>query len=146
MLDKLFKGFRREEEIEEDELTLPRATAALLVEAARADEEYTDKERDLIAKRLAAKFSLTPDQARTLRIEAETDQAEANDLYTFSSVVKDGLDHQGRIALIEDMWRVVLTDDERDPFEEQVIRRLVGLLHLEDRESQLARQRVEAAS
>ena len=142
-IGQLFAGFKKEE-TQTEEAALPRAFAALLIEAARADEEYTDEERRLIDRTLAAKFALSADDARTLRIEAETDQIEANDLYKFSSVVRDGLARPEKIALIEDMWRVVLTDDERDPFEEQVIRRLVGLLHLEDRESQLARRRVEA--
>ena len=144
MIGELFAGFKRQEtQTEED--ALPRAFAAMLIEAARADEAYTDEERRLIDRTLAAKFGLSRDEASTLRIEAETDQAAANDLYKFTSVLKDGLDRQGKIELIEDLWRVVLTDDERDPHEEMVIRRLVGLIHLEDRDSQLARQRVEAA-
>ena len=142
-IGQLFTGFKREE-TQTEEAALPRAFAALLIEAARADEEYTDEERRMIDRVLASKFSLDADAARTLRIEAETDQDEANDLYKFSSVVRDGLARDEKLALIEDMWRVVLTDDERDPFEEQVIRRLVGLIHLEDRDSQLARRRVEA--
>ncbi len=145
MLGKLFAGFKKEEtQTEED--ALPRAVAALLVEAARADEDYTDDERRVIDRVLKAKFSLSAEDAHALRTVAETDQAEANDLYRFSSVVKDGLDREGKMALIEDMWAIALTDEHRDPHEEQVIRRLVGLLHLEDRDSTAARRRAEARS
>lgn len=144
MIGKLFAKFREEDETQPEDHTLPRALAALLIEAARADEEYTDEERAMIDRMLMARFAKTRDEARTLRIEAETDQAEANDLYQFTTVVKDGLDRTEKLSLIEDMWRVVLSDDARDPHEEMVIRRLVGLIHLEDRDSQLARQRVEA--
>jgi uncharacterized tellurite resistance protein B-like protein len=141
-IGKLFAGFKKEEtQTEED--ALPRALAALLVEAARADEDYTDEERRVIDRVLAAKFSLSAQDAEALRIVAETDQAEANDLYRFSSVVRDALDREGKLALIEDMWTIALTDDHRDPHEEQVIRRLVGLLHLEDRDSTAARRRAE---
>ena len=144
MIGKLFAGFKKEEtQTEED--ALPRAFAAMLIEAARADEEYTDEERRMIDRMLMAKFGLENGPAQTLRIEAETDQAEANDLYKFTSVLKDGLDREGKIALLEDLWRIVLSDEDRDPHEEMVLRRLVGLIHLEDRDSQLARQRVEAA-
>ncbi|WP_051881371.1 TerB family tellurite resistance protein [Parvularcula oceani] len=145
MLGKLFAGFKKEEtQTEED--ALPRAVAALLVEAARADEDYTDDERRVIDRVLKAKFGLGAEDAHALRTVAETDQAEANDLYRFSSVVKDGLDREGKMALIEDMWAIALTDEHRDPHEEQVIRRLVGLLHLEDRDSTAARRRAEARS
>lgn len=141
-IGRLFAGFK-DEETQTEEDALPRALAALLVEAARADEDYTDAERRMIDRILSAKLSVSAQDAEALRIVAETDQAEANDLYKFSSVVRDGLDRDGKIQLIEDMWAVVLTDDERDPHEEQVIRRLVGLLHLEDRDSTRARRRAE---
>lgn len=143
MIGNLFAGFKKEEtQTEED--ALPRAFAALLIEAARADEEYTDEERRMIDKMLASKFSLGHGAAQTLRIEAETDQAQANDLYKFSSVVRDNLSREEKLQLVEDMWRIVLSDDERGPHEEMVIRRLLGLIHLEDRDSQLARKKVEA--
>ena len=143
MIGNLFAGFKKEEtQTEED--ALPRAFAALLVEAARADEDYTDQERRLIDRTLATKFALSAPDAAALRVAAEADQAEANDLYKFTSVLKDAMSREEKIALIEDLWRVVLTDDTRDPHEEMVIRRLLGLIHLEDRESQLARRRVEA--
>ncbi|NNU15154.1 TerB family tellurite resistance protein [Parvularcula sp. ZS-1/3] len=143
MLDRLFKNFRKEEAPTKDENALPRAVAALLVEAARADEEYTDDERDLIVKLLRGEFDLTEEEAVELRREAEEAQAAANDLYGFSRVVKEELDREGKMQLIEAMWRVVLTDAERDPHEEMVIRRLVGLIHLEDRDSTEARRRAE---
>ena len=145
MLDRLFRSFRQQtEETEDDTASLPRAVAALLVEAARADEEYTDDEQQLIDKILTAQFELSADDAREVRAEAEAAQEAANDLYQFSRVVKEGLDRDGKMKLIEDMWRVVLTDDERDPHEEMVIRRLIGLIHLEDRDSTEARRRAEA--
>ena len=143
MIGKLFAGFKKEEtQTEED--ALPRAFAAILVEAARADEDYTDEERRLIDRTLSAKFSLSAEEAAALRGTAEADQAEANDLYKFTSVLKDALSREEKIGLVEDLWRVVLSDDARDPHEEMVIRRLLGLIHLEDTESQRARQRVEA--
>ena len=143
MIGKLFAGFKKEETQTEAD-ALPRAFAAMLIEAARADEDYTEEERRLIDRTLAAKFSLTSEEAGALRTQAEADQAASNDLYKFTSVLKDGLDRDGKIALIEDLWRVVLSDEERDPHEEMVIRRLVGLIHLEDTDSHRARQRVEA--
>ena len=145
MIGRLFAGFKKEEtQTEED--ALPRAYAAILVEAARADEDYTEEERRLIDRTLGAKFSLAPTDAEALRAAAEADQAEANDLYKFTSVLKDAMSREEKIHLIEDLWRVVLSDDSRDPHEEMVIRRLLGLIHLEDTESHRARQRVEAGS
>ena len=97
----------------------------------------------MIGRLLARQFGLDAGAASALRDEAETAQAGANDLYGFSRVVKEGLDRDGKMALIEDMWRVALSDDARDPHEEMVIRRLVGLIHLEDKDSTEARRRAE---
>jgi uncharacterized tellurite resistance protein B-like protein len=146
MLDRLLKSLRGEETPNEEERDdLPRAVAALLVEAAAADEDYTGDERALILSILEDRFSLGNSRTSALLAEAEAAQAEAHDLYQFSRVVRDGLSREEKMKLIEDMWRVVLTDDHRDPHEEMVIRRLVGLIHLEDTESTEARRRAEAS-
>ncbi|NRA29232.1 MAG: TerB family tellurite resistance protein [Parvularculaceae bacterium] len=145
MLDRLFRSFRQEESsTDSDDADLSKAVAALLVEAARADDDYSEDEQKMIVKILQGQFELDATQAESLKTEAEEAQAAANDLYGFSRVVKDGLDRDGKMKLIEDMWRVVLTDDERNPHEEMIIRRLVGLIYLEDRDSAEARRRAEA--
>ena len=143
MLDRLFRRFRQEDEAPQNDNAVPRAVACLLVEAARADDVYTDAEREMIGRLLARQFGLDAGAASALRDEAEAAQADASDLYGFSRVVKEGLDRDGKMALIEDMWRVALSDDARDPHEEMVIRRLVGLIHLEDKDSTEARRRAE---
>ncbi|WOI54079.1 TerB family tellurite resistance protein [Parvularcula sp. LCG005] len=142
MLDKLFAQFRKDQNndaVEAD--ALPLAFTALLVEAARADEEYTDEERAMIDHLVAAQFGKTQAEAKALRDQAEQEQAAANDLYGFSRVVKEGLDREGKLKLIEDMWMIALTDEQKAPYEEMIIRRLVGLIHLEDTDSTAARHR-----
>lgn len=144
MLDTLFNRFRNQTPSEGDTPSLPKAVAALLVEAARADEDYTDEERTLIDRMLASKFGLSPGEAAAVRVEAEGAQAAANDLYSFSRVVKSELDQEGKIQLIEDMWVIALSDDNSEPYEEMIIRRLIGLIHLDDTDSTLARRRAAA--
>lgn len=142
MLDRLFARFREKEETEADpEQDLRLAVACLLVEAARADEVYKDEERRLIGNMLAKQFSLDAGATDQLLEDAEAAQAAANDLYGFSSVVKQGLDQEGKMKLVEDMWVIALSDREKAPYEEMVIRRLIGLIHLEDTASTLARRR-----
>ncbi|MEM9988049.1 MAG: TerB family tellurite resistance protein [Pseudomonadota bacterium] len=144
MLDKLFSSFRKNDTEEEPQDPLPQAVAALLVEAARGDEDYTEKEKSLITHMLSAQFGLDAAEALALREKAETLQAEANDLYSFSRVVKEGLDREKKVKLIEDMWVIALSDDDKAPYEEMIIRRLIGLIHLEDTDSAGARQRAQA--
>ena len=143
MIDKLFASFRKDEAPADPEASMHAAVAALLIEAARADEDYTEEERAMIDRMLARRFGLEAGAARALRERAEADQEAANDLYGFTKHLKDGLDREGKLSLIEDLWRIVLSDEARDPHEEMVVRRVVGLLHMEDTDSTAARQRAE---
>ena len=118
------------------------AIAALLVEAARADGEYLDAERDMIDQVLGERFGLSPDEATALRAEGEEAQAEAVDLVRFTRVIKDAIPIEDRIEVIEAVWRVVYADNHRDADEGNLIRRLAGLLYVPGRDAGLARQRV----
>lgn len=120
------------------------ALAALLVEAAQADGIYDAEESARIARVLATRFDLTATEAAALRADGEAAQAEAIDLVRFTRAVKDAVPHDERIAVIEAVWEVVYADGVREMHESALIRKLCGLLHIEDREAGLARQRVAA--
>ena len=87
MLDKLFASFRKDTAEATEADPLPHAVAALLVEAARGDDVYTDEEKALIDHMLMTQFSLPADESAAVRVKAEEAQAAANDLYGFSRVV-----------------------------------------------------------
>lgn len=146
MFDKLFK--RRNDSTgagsTNDESSLQLAVAALLIEAAKADEEYQDAEIAIIDKYLTSQFQLSSDDARALRRQAEQAQENALDIQRFTRVAKS-LTLDEKKQLIENLWKIVLSDGTRDPFEDALIRRICGLIYLEDRESGLARARAEAA-
>lgn len=118
------------------------AIAALLVEAARADDHYTADERRLIERLLVADFGVKPDDLALLLQDAEKLQAEAVDLFRFIRHAK-ALSPADRIKLVESLWRVILSDGAKHSWEDMLVRRVCGLLHVEDVESGLARQRVQ---
>ncbi|WP_337185435.1 TerB family tellurite resistance protein [Phenylobacterium sp.] len=118
--------------------------AALLVMAARADDHYTQHEIDVIEHALAERFKLDPAAAAQLREEGETAEAEAIDLYQFTRAIKVAVPLEDRVALVETLWRVILSDAERDPHEEALMRQIVDRLGLSPMDSALARQRVAA--
>jgi uncharacterized tellurite resistance protein B-like protein len=120
------------------------ALAALLVEAAHADGTYDAEEAERIARVLATRFGLSAAAAAILRAEGEVAQAQAVDLVRFTRVVKKAVAHEERVGVIEAVWEVVYADGVREMHESALIRKLCGLLHIEDREAGLARQRVAA--
>ena len=119
------------------------ALTALLVRCARTDHDYTQEEMSLIDKIIAARFDLTPFEAAVLRGEGEMLEAEAPDTVRFTRAIKDAVAHEDRIAVVEALWQVVLADGSRDVHEDALLRMVVRLLGIPDKESALARRRVE---
>ena len=142
MFDKLFSRKKKDagDPAPEDEIRL--AVAALLVEAARADEHYDDREKRLIDGFLTAEFELSAEDAAGLRTQGEEAQAGALDIQRFTRIAKQ-LPAERKIAFVERLWEIVLSDAVRDPYEDALIRRICGLIYVEDRESGAARARVE---
>ncbi|MBN9889426.1 TerB family tellurite resistance protein [Salipiger abyssi] len=134
--------------VQPDPAPLPDADArlaltALLVRVARADETYDDSERARIDKIAAARYGLSPFEAAKLRGEAEALEAEAPDTVRFTRAIKDAVDYEHRIGVIEALWQVVLADGVREAEEDALLRLVSNLLGINDRDSALARQRVE---
>jgi uncharacterized tellurite resistance protein B-like protein len=122
------------------------ALTALLVRVARSDESYDDEERQRIDRIAATRFGLSPFEASKLRGEAEALEAEAPDTVRFTRAIKDAVAYEDRIGVIEALWQVVLADGVRDASEDALLRLVSNLLGISDRDSALARQRVEKAS
>jgi uncharacterized tellurite resistance protein B-like protein len=91
-----------------------------------------------------ARYGLSPFEAAALRREAETLEGQAPDTVRFTRSIKDAVDYEDRAAVVEALWDVVLADGMRDDEEDGLIRLVASLLGVNDRDSALARQRVEA--
>ncbi len=120
-----------------------RAMAALLVRIARADGDYSEEEIERIDRILARRYGLSPFDAVALRREGETFEQMAPDTVRFTRAIKDAVDYDHREGVIEAMWEVVLADGVRDTEEDTLLRLVANLLGVNDRDSNLARQRVE---
>ncbi len=120
------------------------ALTALLVRLARSDGDYAQVEAERIDRIAKARYGLSPFEATALRREAETLEAEAPDTVRFTRAIKDAVAYEDRAAVIEALWDVVLADGMRDDEEDGLIRLVANLLGINDRDSAIARQRVEA--
>ena len=120
------------------------ALAALLVRVARADGSYDPAEVVRIEKLLCLRYGLTAQEASDLRAQAEVLEQEAPDTVRFTRAIKEAVPYEDRTSVIEAMWSVVLEDGVRDDGEDQVLRLVASLLGVSDRDSALARQRVDS--
>ncbi len=120
------------------------AAAALLVEAACLDGNFSAAERTSITEALQRGFGLRREEALMLIAEGEKQGTESNQIYAFTRVLKDKMDEHERVRVIEMLWEVAYADGEVHEYEANLVRRVAGLLYVQDRDSGLARQRVTA--
>ena len=118
------------------------ALGALLVRLARADGHYDPVEKDRIEAILCRRYRLT--DARELRLQCEALEAEAPDTVRFTRAIKDAVDYDHRLGVIEAMWQIVLADGERDAQEDSIMRMVAPMLGVTDQDSNAARRRIEA--
>jgi uncharacterized tellurite resistance protein B-like protein len=122
------------------------ALGALLVRVARTDGDYAAEEAATIDRLLAKHHGLGPFEATALRKEAEALEAEAPDTVRFTRAIKDSVAYEDRLAVVEALWAVVLADGVRDQHENSLLRLVANLLGINDRDSNLARKRVETGA
>ena len=121
------------------------ALTALLVRVARTDDLYEDSEKARIDRITAARYGLSPFEATKLRADAEVLESEAPDTVRFTDAIKDAVPYEDRVGVIEALWQVALADGERDAEEDALLRMVARFLGINDRDSALARQRVDTA-
>ena len=119
------------------------AAAALMVEAAAMDGAIADREQETIRALLTSRLGLSGNEAGTLIEAAKKAQADATHLVRFTRTLKDALGEAERTEIIEMLWRVVLADGVVHDFEDNLIRRVAGLLYVSDRARGEAKKRAE---
>jgi uncharacterized tellurite resistance protein B-like protein len=122
------------------------ALAALLVRVARSDGWYEGAEIGRIDAILRARFGLGPPEAARLRAQAEDLERDAPDTVRFTRAIKEAVPYEDRLAVIEALWQVALADHAREEGESTLLRLVAPMLGVSDRDSALARRRVERAS
>ena len=116
--------------------------AALLVQAAMMDDDFDPSERETITGLLVNEFALDADEVSALIEDAEAAVTQSSQLFGFTRRASAELDAGDRIKLVEMLWQVVYADGVVHDYETNLMRRISGLLHVTDRETALARQRV----
>ena len=116
--------------------------AALLIHAARIDENYTDIEKEIIKKSLVELNNINSDQAENLIQFAEKKEKESNQIVEFTREIKK-YSMEFRLKIIEIMWKIVYSDDVSDSYESNLIRRICGLLYISDIDSGIIKKKIK---
>ena len=107
---------------------------ALLIHAAKMDENYTKKEKQIIMKTLTEISNKKNDEIAILFEEAEKKENESNQILEFTKEIKNS-DKKFRLKIIEVLWKIIYSDGVSDIYESNLMRRLSALLYVTDRES-----------
>ncbi len=118
------------------------SVATLLLEAAIQDGKIDDTECAAIQDILTRKFSLAADDAEKLYALAEKKLENSHQILSYTRTIKDTMDADERIGLMEMLWEVACADGKIDQYESNLLRRIAGLIYVSDRESGEARIRV----
>ena len=103
--------------------------AALLIHVAKIDENYTEKEREIIKKAINDLGSNT-EATNDILIKAEEIEKNSNQILDFTKEVKN-MDKDSKIKIVEVLWNIIYSDNSADMYENSLMRRLTGLLYLD---------------
>ena len=123
----IFKFLNKEEKLDDNNDLL--SIACLMIHAARIDENYTDKEKNIIKKTLS-KLNKNNENIDNLILEAEKKESDSNHIQDFTKSIK-ALDKNNKIEVVKNIWTIILSDGNSDIYEENLMRRLAGLLYLD---------------
>ena len=129
-------------EVYEENITSNSAIAAILVRAAKTDNEYTESEKKLIDHLLANNLNISQEDARLLRLQGQELEMEINDNVQLTRIIKQDIPYEERHQLVEQLWSIVLDDNSRTPEENKLMRVLTHLLGISDVNSAKARSKV----
>ena len=107
--------------------------AALLIHAAKIDEIYSEKEKKII---ISFVKNNTEDSSKIEKIinEAEKLEANSNQLLDYTKIIKDS-PLKTKSEIIEELWKILISDDNVDLYESNLMRRICGLIYFSDKES-----------
>ena len=103
--------------------------AALLIHAAKIDENYTEKEKQIIKKTII-EISNNKNEIDYLITEAEKLENSSNQILDFTKSVKN-IEENLKIKILETIWRIIYSDKKADIYEKNLMRRLTGLLYID---------------
>ena len=124
----MFNFFGKEKDLKKNNIVAIKI-ACLLIHAARIDENYTDKEREII-KETIFKLGFIANNIDEIINEAESIEKDSNQILEFTKEAKN-LEVEKKIILLEALWSIIYTDKNIDLYEANLMRRLSGLLYLD---------------
>ena len=105
--------------------------AALLIYAAKIDENYSEKEEKIIYQALL-KIGANDENIEKIIEEGKKIEENSNQILEFTKEVKN-MSKENKVKIIETLWRIIYSNKVADIYETSLMRRLAGLLYIDDK-------------
>ena len=127
----MFKFLKKKKPDEQKKISILSKTASLLIHAAKIDENYTSKEKLIIEKTLIELGANKESLDELMKISEQNEQ-NSNQILDYTKDIKN-TDQSYKIKLIESLWKIIYSDKNSDMYESNLMRRLSGLLYLDNK-------------
>lgn len=104
------------------------AAAALLVHVAEADGSFSPAESMRLRALLQREFGIGEAEAAELLAKGQRADAEAIDLYGFTSILMSRMDETQRLSFVELVWSLIYADGDVHELEDNLAWRIAELL------------------
>ena len=130
MLKNIFNRKKNNEKKQDNNILI----AALLIHAARIDNNYTNVEKEIIKKALINLNLIENINSEKLLIEAEIKERDSNQILEFTREIKKN-SMEFRLKILEILWKIIYSDGASDNYQSNLIRRICGLLYISYKDS-----------
>ena len=129
MFNKIFKS-KKKDNLDNKNIMV----AALLVHAAKMDENYTEIERKIIERALIDFTGLPKKKIEEILNLAEKKEQDSNQILEFTQEIKKN-NMRFRLQIIELLWKIIYSDGIADQYESNLVRRVCGLLYVSNKDN-----------
>ena len=140
----MFKNFLKKKK-KEDSDKKNISIIALLVHAAKIDENYTEIEKEIIKKVIVQLNGVELNESEKILKIAEKIEENSNQIVEFTKEIKK-YSMEFRLKIIEIIWKIVYSDGASDNYESNLIRRICGLLYISDKDNGIIKTKVQNIS
>ena len=105
--------------------------AAMLIHAAKIDENYSDQEEKIIKKTLL-ELGTKKENLENIMINAKKIEDNANQILDFTREIKN-MNQENKIKIVESLWQIIYSNQEADMYETGLMRKLAGLLYIDNK-------------
>ena len=114
--------------------------ACLLIHASKIDQNYTEKEKEIVQKTLL-NLDTSPNEIEKIIKEAEKIESDSNQILDFTKNLKN-VDEEMKLIIVESLWEIIYSDNKSDMYEANLMRRLTGLLYLDPKKVGKIKERI----